>query len=88
MLSNTFVIHLKSVSTISYAEASKNNIPYVQRQNLVSVDLEMIRVEVNRKHSKPFLIGTWYRPLNSDIDIFNTLVKIFIFLNKNALKIV
>jgi hypothetical protein len=49
----------------------KNNVPYVERQDLVADDLEIICIEVNRMHSKPFLIGTWYRPPNSDIDIFN-----------------
>ncbi len=47
----------------------KNNIPYVERQDLVSDDLEMICIEVNRKHSKPFLIGTWYRPPSSNPQI-------------------
>ena len=56
----------------------KNNIPYVERQDLVSDDLEMICIEVNRKHSKPFLIGTWYRPPSSDIDIFNDF-ELFLF---------
>ena len=56
----------------------KNNIPYVGRQDLVSDDLEMICIEVNRKHSKPFLIGTWYRPPSSDIDIFNDF-ELFLF---------
>ena len=56
----------------------KNNIPYVERQNLVSDDLEMIYIEVNRKHSKPHLISTWYRPPGSDIDIFNDF-ELFLF---------
>jgi hypothetical protein len=32
----------------------KNNIPYVERQDLVSVS-DDLEVEVNRKHRKPFL---------------------------------
>ena len=30
----------------------------------------MICIEVIRKHSKPFLVGTWYRSPNSDIELF------------------
>ena len=56
----------------------KNNIPYVERQDLVFADLEMICIEVNRKYSKPFLIGRWCRPPISDVDIFNDF-ELFLF---------
>ena len=31
----------------------------------------MVRIEVSRPHSKSFLISTWYRPPNSDMDLFD-----------------
>ncbi len=49
----------------------KNTIPYTERKDLVPDNLEMICVEINRQHSRPFLITTWYRPPNSELDIFN-----------------
>ena len=33
--------------------------------------LEMVCAEINRPHSKSFLVCTWYRPPNSDMDLFN-----------------
>ena len=41
------------------------------RQDLVSPNLEMLCVEINKKFSRPFLISTWYRPPNSEVDLFN-----------------
>ena len=39
----------------------KNTIPYTERKDLVPDNLEMICVEINRQHSRPFLIiTTWY----------------------------
>ena len=49
----------------------KNNIPFLVRQDLVSPNLEMLCVEINKKFSRPFLISSWYRPPNSEIDLFN-----------------
>ena len=33
--------------------------------------LEMVCAEINRPHSKSFLVCTWYRPPNSDMVLFN-----------------
>ena len=44
----------------------KNNIPFLVRQDLVSPNLEMLCVEINKKFSRPFLISTWYRPPSSE----------------------
>ena len=54
----------------------KNSIPFLVRQDLVSPNLEMLCVEINKKFSRPFLISTWYRPPNSEVpssevDLFN-----------------
>ena len=49
----------------------RNSIPYTVRQDLVPESLEMICVEINTKFNRPFLLSTWYRPLNSEIDLFN-----------------
>ena len=56
----------------------KNTIPYTERKDLVPDNLEMICVEINRQHSRPFLITTWYRPPNSELDIFNNF-ELFLF---------
>ena len=49
----------------------RNSIPYTVRQDLVPESLEMICVEINTKFNRPFLMSTWYRPPNSEIDLFN-----------------
>ena len=49
----------------------RNNIPFSDRKDLVPSSLEMVCAEINRPHSKSFLACTWYRPPNSDMDIFN-----------------
>jgi hypothetical protein len=56
----------------------KNNIPYTERKDLVPDYLEMTCVEITRQHSKPLLIATWYRPPNSELDIF-TNFELFLF---------
>ena len=56
----------------------KNTIPYTERKDLVPDNLEMICVEINRQHSRPFLITTWYRPPNSELDMFNNF-ELFLF---------
>ena len=49
----------------------RDNIPFSDRKDLVPSSLEMVCAEINRPHSKSFLLCTWYRPPNSDMDPFN-----------------
>jgi hypothetical protein len=56
----------------------QNNIPYTERKDLVPDNLEMTCVEITRQHSKPLLTATWYRPPNSELDIF-TNFELFLF---------
>ena len=35
--------------------------------------LEMLSIEVRKLSTKPFVITTWYRPLNSSVDLFSHL---------------
>ena len=49
----------------------RDNIPFSDRKDLVPSSLEMVCAEINRPHSKSFLVCTWYRPPNSDMDLFN-----------------
>jgi exonuclease III len=63
----------------------KNTLPYLERKHLVFGNLEMICVEITNQHSRPFLVTTWYRPLNSAQDIFNNF-KMFLFKSDLAKK--
>jgi exonuclease III len=36
----------------------KNTLPYLERKNLVSDNVEMICVEITKQHSRPFLVTT------------------------------
>ncbi len=56
----------------------KNIIPYSERKDLVPDKLEMVCIEITRQHSRPLLISTWYRPPNSELDIFNNF-ELFLF---------
>ena len=38
----------------------------------------MICIEIERPHSKPFLLSAWYRPPNSDLNIINE-YELFLF---------
>ena len=49
----------------------KETLSYTIRDNLVPVRLEMICIEINNVYNRPFLLGTWYRPPNSDIGLFD-----------------
>ena len=49
----------------------RDNIPFSNREDLVPNSLEMVFAKINRQHSKSFLVCTWYRPSNSDMDLFN-----------------
>ena len=48
----------------------RDNIPFSDRKDLVPSSLEMVCAEINRPHSKSILVCTWYRPPNSDMDLF------------------
>ena len=49
----------------------RDNIPFSDREDLVPSSLEMVCAEISRPHSKSFLVCTWYRPPNSDMNLFN-----------------
>ena len=49
----------------------RDNIPFSNREDLVPSSLEVVCAEINRPHSKSFLVCIWYRPPNSDMDLFN-----------------
>ena len=49
----------------------RDNIPFSYREDLVPSSREMVSAEINRPHSRSFLVCTWYRPPNSDMDLFN-----------------
>ena len=41
------------------------------REDLLNDNLECIVVEISNTRSKPFLVGTWYRPPSSPSDLFS-----------------
>ena len=67
----TMLRHDRTRQGVGVALYIKNNIPFLVGQDLVSPNLEMLCVEINKKFSRPFLISTWYRPPNSEVDLFN-----------------
>ena len=47
----------------------RSTINYSSRSDL-STKLETVTIEIRNNRSKPFVASTWYRPLNSLVDIF------------------
>ena len=56
----------------------REQISFRDRNDLVSDSLEMICIEIERPHSKPFLLSAWYRPPNSERSIINE-YELFLF---------
>lgn len=48
----------------------RSNLNFRTREDLISDDLEMLIVEIANPRSRPFLVGTWYRPPSSSQQIF------------------
>ena len=48
-----------------------DNIPSSIRNDLIPSHLEMVCIEVSRPYNKSFPIGTWYKPPNSNLDLFD-----------------
>ena len=49
----------------------RESLSYVDRNDLVPDRLEMLCAEINRPFSKSLFVCTWYRPPNSDMNLFN-----------------
>ena len=49
----------------------RNSLNYRIRNDLMNDNLEFLIIEVSKPRSKPFLVGTWYRPPNSSRDLLN-----------------
>ena len=48
-----------------------NSLNYHIRNDLMNDNLEILIIEISKPRSKPFLVGTWYRPPNSSRDLMN-----------------
>ena len=49
----------------------RTNLNYRIRDDLNNDDLECLIVEISKPRSSAFLVGTWYRPPNSQPERFN-----------------
>ena len=47
------------------------SITFLERNDLCPDSLEIICVEITKPHNKSFLVSSWYRPPNSNINLFN-----------------
>jgi exonuclease III len=46
-----------------------NNIPYIERSDLIPENVEALCLEVRKPKSKPVLVSTWYRPPDWNIEL-------------------
>ena len=49
----------------------RSNLNFKVCKELMTERLECLTVEINKPHSRPFLVSTWYRPPNSPPDLFD-----------------
>ena len=53
----------------------RSNLNFAVRKDLLNKDLELLIIEISNPHSRPFLVGTWYRPPNSSNHLFSLFEK-------------
>ena len=53
----------------------RSNLNFAVRKDLLNKDLELLIIETSNHHSRPFLVGTWYRPPNSSNHLFSLFEK-------------
>ena len=46
------------------------------RDDLVNNDVELLFIQISNPRSKPFLVGTWYRPPSSALNLFSLFLEI------------
>ena len=50
----------------------RSSVNFTQRKDMSIDDLEnLICIQIQKPNSKPFLVTTWYKPPNSNVDKFN-----------------
>ena len=54
-----------------YVRSSVNFIQRKVGKDMSIDDLENLCIQIQKPNSKPFLVATWYRPPNSNVDEFN-----------------
>ncbi len=53
----------------------RNNIPFLERSDLISDNVEALCLEIRKPKSKPVLVSTWYRPPDSNIELLECFEK-------------
>ena len=53
----------------------RSNLNFAVRKDLLNKDLELLIIEISNPHSRPFLVGTLYRPPNSSNHLFSLFKK-------------
>jgi hypothetical protein len=49
----------------------RSNFNFRIREDLLNDNLECLVIEITNPRSRPFLVGTWYRPPSSPPDLFS-----------------
>ena len=48
----------------------RSSVNFIQRKDMSIDDLENLCIQIQKPNSKPFLVATWYRPPNSNVEEF------------------
>ena len=49
----------------------QRNLNFKIREDLAKKDLELLLIQISNPRSNPFLVGTWYRPFSSALNLFS-----------------
>ena len=49
----------------------RSNLNFKVRNDFMNDKLECLIIEISKPRSRPFLVGTWYRPPNSPRELLN-----------------
>ena len=48
----------------------RSSVNFIQRKDMSIDDIENLCIQIQKPNSKPFLVATWYRPPNSNVEEF------------------
>ena len=66
----------------------RDSLNFILRQDLPTHSLELACIKIRPQRSRPFIIISWYRPLNSHVSCFEMLENVLSFLDKEGKEII
>ena len=70
------IVHLMAEAAVECVYTSKVILIFTIREDLNNEDLELLILEIGNPRSRPFFVGTWYRPPSASHNLFPLFEKI------------